>query len=646
MNRDFEERRWWQKAKSDIGRSVYEEVERIDKATIERQQTILESCALYGDMGSWPGSAGLGVMLPGSRRVSHNVIATATDALVAEVTQSIPRPMAVTLGGNFEERSKAKKLTNYWDAKFDETDTHDKARQCVRDCILGGLGVLHPYRDNPLDPENDKVVVERVFPGHFLIDDRSSVDVHPRQCYIRRFIDRSYLMELFPEHKNAIRMAEPPTNQYWFSPDNQSDVVEVIEAWHLASRPGSKDGMHVIVVSDICVIEEEYDRDRFPLAFVRPVPPQRGFWGENLVQRAAPAQFELNKLLRRIQESMHLHAVPRVFLQRQSGIVHAHMQNDVGIMVEYDGNPPQFLTPASMGADVYNYVVQLEEWIYREMGVSELSATSKKPPGLDSGAALRTYNDVQSRRWINLQRSYERMLIELAREFAYLEQEIASEYSKHEVSYNDRKYVKQVYWKDIHLDEARYNVRVHSASALPNTPAGKLQALEEMVKVGIIDQKTFIKLADVPDLESVRDLIVAPQELLEETFDSMLNGGKYMQPEPGMDLVLGRHMATLMIQRGVLDGVPESNIEKVRQWISDSLQLEIRAQRLAQKELMAEQQNAMADQLAQSPSPPIESEIPNPELAGEAAALAPELGNMEVGSVMTEGTARLPIPEA
>lgn len=602
------DRRWWlRKNKLEIAEGVFSEVERIDRDTVDRQQDILESCALYGTIQTWPGAAAVSRVLPASRRISHNVIATATDALVAEVTQSVPRPMAVTVGGTFKDRLRAKKLTKYWEAKFDQEDVHDLGRQAVRDCILAGIGILRPYRSNPLDPESDSVKVERIFPGNFLIDDRAAIDVIPRQCYIRRFIDRTLLIDLFPKFKNQIRDARAPDQHYWFSPSDNSSVVEVNEAWHCASLDGRDDGMHVICVNNALLYKSGYDRIRFPMSFVRPVPPQRGFWGDGLVKRAAPAQFELNKLLRRVQESMHLHAVPRVFLQRQSGIVKAHMQNDVGVMVEYDGNPPVFLTPASMGADVFQHIQTLEQWIYKEMGVSELSANSKKPVGLDSGAALRTYNDVQSRRWINLERSYEQLHTTLARELALLEKDIAESNSKHSVDCDSKDGVDQVLWKDIELPDNRYRTRVYSASALPNTPAGKLQALEEMVKAGVIDQQTFIELADVPDLDSVRDLKVAPRELLEMHFEDMIAGGKYVGPEPYNNLQMGMELASLMIQKAQREGADEENIDKLRRWIGQAIELPQLAQRIQQAEMQAQAQAGQLDmQAAMPPGPPPE----------------------------------------
>jgi hypothetical protein len=641
-----QDRRWWKKTdEQDIAETISAEVERIDNDTIDRQQYILEAMALYGDIGAWPGSAGISRVLPSTRRISHNVIATAVDALVAEVTQSVPRPMAVTIGGTYQQQRKARMLTRYWEAKFDQTDTHMLGRQAVRDCIQGGLGILRPYRVNPSDPENDEVAVERIFPGHFLIDDRSAIDVLPRQCYIRRFIDKSLLIELWPDKETEIESSKAPDQRYWFSHDNRNDMAEVIESYHLASKPGGTDGMHAMVVGDVLLVKEEYTRMRFPLAFVRPVAPQRGFWGESLVRRAAPAQFELNKLLRRVQESMHLHAVPRVFVSRQSGIVEGHMQNDVGIMVEYDGQPPVFMNPQSMGSDVYQHLRTLEEWVYKEMGVSELSATSRKPPGLDSGAALRTYNDVQSRRWINLQRSYERMSEDVAREMALLEMDIAKDCPGHTVGATSGKRVDELKWKDIELDENRFHVRVFSSSALPNTPAGKLQALEEMVKAGVIDQKTFIRLADVPDLESVRDLEVAPEELLTDMFENFLDGKAYILPEPHQDLARGRTMATLMWQRATLDGATPKDTDMLTRWIKDSLDLETRIQQMAMAEeqeragvLQAQQMEQMQQAAAMAPQP---GQAPPGPLPGGAQNLqTPTQGSVPTPNSMPEGMTR------
>ena len=586
--------RWWNEdVPGDLAQAVVNAAHDVDDATLERQQRIIESYCLYGDVGSWPGFYGFARSLPYARRLSHNVIANAVDALVSEVTQTRPRPMATTVGGSYSDQVKAKKLTNYWDAKFIECDVRDLAPQVVRDAIISGVGVMRAYE------EHERVSVERIFPVHVLVDDRQCVDVQPRVIYLRRFLDRWYLRELYPEAAREIEEAAAPDPRYAYNYDSTQDLVEVIEAWHLPSAPAEHgeetDGRHVIAIREAVLLDEFYYRPTFPLAFIRAVPPQRGFWGESLVQRASPAQFELNKLLRRVQESQHLFAAPRIFVSRQSKIVKQHIQNRLGTIVEHDGPPPPVMTPPSMASDVYRHIDRLSEWIFREMGVSELSATSAKPAGLNSGKALRVYNDVQSRRFINLERAYERMHVELAREIAYCERVISEEDPSHEVVYESSGGMSEVIpWREIDLDQDMMRIQVFPASALPTSPAGRIQALQELHAAGLIDKETFFRLADVADFDAARDAVTSPLDLLKKRFGYMLESGSYSPPEPYMDLVRGQKLAALMVQEAEVQGAEEERLALLRQWISDANAL-----------LMRAQQEMSAADAAAAPPPPI-----------------------------------------
>jgi len=608
-----QDRWWWLSDEDDSADKLFTEVDRISEDTVNRAQAVIEASALYGDLAYLPGYTGVDRVLPVSRRISHNVIATATDALVAEVTQTKPRPMAVTIGGDYTDHVRARKLTEYWDAKFEETNVYELGRQAVRDAIISGLGILRAYRARP-GSKSDRVLVERIWPGSFVIDDRGAIDVIPRACYIRRQIDRSYLENLYPEKLQDIQQARHPEEKYWFTNAMRDDLVEVIEGWHLPSGPDGKDGKHMLAVSTTPLFEEEYDDDEFPLSFVRPVPPQRGFWGESIVKRAATAQFELNKLLRRIQESMHLHAVPRVFVNRGAGIVKPHFTNDIGILIEYDGQPPVYMTPNSMGADVYAHIDRLENWIYKEMGISQLSASSLKPAGLDSGRALRVYNDTQSRRFINLERSYEQMHCTLAKHITALDRAISEENPEHEVVYESRGQKMVIPFREIDLKKGIMRTQVAPTSALPTSPAAKLQDLQEMVAAGTIDQETFLTLADVPDFESIRATVVAPLELLEKRFDEMLETGKYTVPEPYMDLARGMKLCALYIQKAEVKGASDDRVELLRQWLGDAKSL---IEGVMQQAQIAQQERAA--EMTQPPGVPGAA----PPVAGSPAAVLP-----------------------
>lgn len=567
------QKQWWQAEKVEA-KDLFTEVDRVYDDTSAREQRIFDACAAYGDISVFNNMQDVEDILFDDARMSHNVIATAIDALTAEITQSTVRPMTVTVGGTYDDRKKAEKLTQYVEARWDLLGVHDVLRACVRDSLVTGLGVCRVTHANELDPKNDQPALNRVFPANFLMDDFGSADAMPREFYCRQTPTRHYAADIFPEFRKQIMEAPNRREVFWAHPDRADNHVELIEAFHLASGPGKKDGKRVIAVRDQILVEEEHslwNHWETPYKLIRGIPPIAGYWGEPLVMRAVPAQTELNKLLLRIQEAMHLISVPRVFVRRQSQIISSHLVNDIGAVIEHDGEPPVFHVPQSMSNDVFQHVDRLEQIIYRNLGISELSAVSAKPSGLDSGAALRTYSDVQTRRWINYVRAYERSCEELAREFIRIETDIAEKNPSHQVStyHKNRKY-DNVKWSEINLDPDRFAVRIYSASALPNTPAGKLQALEEMVKTGVIDKSTFIKMADVPDLEAVRNLYLAGDELLEEMFSRMLTEDAFYEPpDPGMDLEKATVLATLSAYRGILDGAPESRIEKLFQFADE-----------------------------------------------------------------------------
>lgn len=557
--------RWWTADESELASQVWGAAQAVDIATSARRAQMLEAYCLYGDETALPENF---IELRAQPTVTRNILALATDTVISEIVQSRPRPMFVTIGGDWLEQDRARKLTYFCDAEFDAYNVHDLAEQAARDAAITGLGILRPRRD-PADPQ--KVCIERIFPPNFLVDDRGAIDVLPRSYFVRHLLDKWQLAELYPDQADAIERAPTVDSHAWYADGPRAqDIIEVIEAIHLPSKPGAGDGRHTLAIRDAVLFDSEYTYDEPPFCFIRAIKPLRRFWGISLVQRAAPTQTELNRVLRRWNESLRLNATALWFLSRQSRVVKAHMVNQVGAIVEYDGQPPTQMTPAVMHPQVAAYIEACEARIFKLMGASELAATSVKPAGLNSGRALQVYNDVQSRRFISFERAYEDLYVQLAKWLVTLHAEIADEYPDHEVVVSDGPSRKNtIKWGDIAIEEGRYRARVFPASAFPTNPAAKIQMMQEMLGAGVIDQQSFYELAlDVPDLESVRNRIVAPIELVHKRLSKMLVDGAYMPPEPTMDLGLAMRETTLAIQRAELEDVPEERVDLLRQFLS------------------------------------------------------------------------------
>jgi len=557
--------RWWTKDSSELASAVIGAAKATDTATSARRSQMLEAYCLYGDETALPENF---IELRAQPSVTRNVLALAVDTVISEITQTKPRPMFITIGGDWLEQERARKLTYFCDAEFDYCNVTQLAEQAARDAVITGLGILRP-RINPADPT--KVIVERIFPPNFLVDDRGAIDVMPRSFFVRHLLDKWQLCEMYPDQAASIEQAPTVDAHAWYADGPRSqDVVEVIEAIHLPSTSEADDGRHCLVINDVVLMDQPYTYDEPPFCFIRAVKPLRRFWGISLVQRAAPTQTELNRVLRRWNESMRLNATALWFLNRQSRVVKAHMVNQVGAIVEHDGPPPQQMTPAVMHPQIAAYIEQCEARVFKLMGASELAASSLKPAGLNSGRALQVYNDVQSRRFIAFERAYEQLYVDLAKWMVTLHAEIAEEDPSHEVLVSDGpSRTNTIHWQDINLEEGRYRARVFPASAFPTNPAAKIQVMQEMLAAGVIDQQSFYELAlDVPDLESVRNRIVAPIELIHKRLSTMLYENTYLPPEPTMDLALALRETTLAIQRAELDNIPEERVELLRQFLT------------------------------------------------------------------------------
>lgn len=566
------DRCWWTARKEQLADAVVRAAREIHDATLERQQRVLNAYCLYGDAMAWPA---LGASLRRIRRVSHNVIATVTDALVSEVTQTEPMPRAITIDGSWKLQRKARTHNQHWEVAFDDLRVRELFPQVVRDAIIAGHAFLRPY----VDWDYGCTRLERVFPLQVLVDDRSCVDESPRSLFLRRCVDKWHLAAQYPKLRGQIEDAPAPDVRYLTYENSRRDTVEIFEAWHLPSTPNGKDGRHVIAIHDLVLLDEPYNRDSFPLVMLRGLPARYGWWGESYVLRAAPAQLELNKLARRIGDAMHIHAVPRVFVQHGS-INEAKLTNDIGVVVRHTGPPPTFMTPPSMASDVYEMLRIYEQWIYKEFGVSELLASSQIPAGLESAKAVRAFENVQSKRFVGLERSYRRAHVDLAQELVHCERELEEHFPGHCVQYGRKiasaELRKKTKWSEIDMPDENYRIRIAPASALPNTPGGRIQALEDMVGSGMLDQQDYFAVADVPDFEAIRSRICAPTELLQATFEDMLDGGEYRSPEPVMDLARGIDLAKLTYQQADLQGAEQDDLEKIRKWITDAAAMQAR----------------------------------------------------------------------
>tara|TARA_R110000851_G_scaffold73242_3_gene161658 strand:+ start:397 stop:2241 length:1845 start_codon:yes stop_codon:yes gene_type:complete len=555
---------WWSE-KTEPHESVFEVVEHLIDNQNHHSSNNYNHARLYGNISYRDlGTGGLAnsAKTSAKNRVTLNVIQSMCDTVTARVAKAKPMATYLTTGGDWAMQRKAKLLTKFTSGQFYGSDIYKVAPKVFLDACVFGTGVLHIFE------RDGEIACERVFPDEIIIDDLEARYGEPRQMFRRKVVDKQVLASLFPEFSKQIEEAssiEDNDSLY-----RASEQIECIEAWHLPSSKDADDGRHVIAIENATLLDDSWDRSDFPFSFIHWTSRLLGFWGQGLAEQLTGIQVEINRLLRNIQQQMHL-ATPKVFVESGSKISKAHINNEIWGVIEYAGTPPQFFVPKTVSGEIFSHLDRLFNRAYEIAGVSQLAAGAKKPAGLESGVALREFQDIESERFLMVAKAYEQLFLDAAAQMIDIAREVHDRGDTFDVISHGDDDIERIDWNDIDLERDEYVMKVYPTSLLPTTPAAKLQKVIEMLQAGMLTQQEAKALLDYPDLESVNSMATASQEIFSMLIERILEKGIYQSPEPYMNLAMGIQMMQSAYLRAKINSVPEAKLDLFRRFIEDSI---------------------------------------------------------------------------
>jgi hypothetical protein len=555
--------------------------------------------SLYSFAGSNMSKLDMNLGLP-QERPTFNLVQSATDTLVSRISQSRPQPVFLTDNGNYKQRNLSKKLNNFILGEFFHTKAYDLASQALRDALVQGTGVLHTFETN-----DNRVGLERVLLTELLVDPNEAMYGEPRQLYRIKLVDRDVLIANFPKFKQKLENAAKayPDNSA-DSSKTVSDLVMVVEGWHLRSGKNATDGRHTLACSAGYLIDEEYTKDRFPFTFLHYSPRLLGFWAQGVAEQLMGTQMELNSILFTISKAIKLTGVPRVFVDEGSKVVSAHLNNEVGSIIKFRGTKPIYEVAPSNAPELYAERDKLIQYGYQQCGVSALQASSQKPQGLDSGEAIRSYDDISTDRFASLSRRYDNLFVDLTYQIIDLAKDICERDGAYSTVYPNKNSTKEIDLKKADFVKDNFIVQCFTQSSLPKDPAGRLAKVTEMMQAGMITMQEGRRLLDYPDLEQVETLANAGEERIFKILDDIIESGKYTPPDPFMDLNLA---TTLTVQYINLYGqakLEESKAQQLRDFFSQIQTLKQAAQPPQPMQPQAAQPQAVPEAPPSSPMLP------------------------------------------
>jgi len=555
---------FWHEAPTDCcHEELFAHVEGIEEAQRSVHEANLYHACLYSnrdELGiNWSTTSRSFDGVSASGVVTNNVIKQAIDTASSIIAKNKPRPRVLTSGAEWKERTQAKQLEKFLWGEFRHREVYRLGPRIFRDACVFGTGAVKVFA------EDGHLCIERVLSDELIVDERTCIaNMKPQEMFQRKLVDRGQLEALFPDFADEIAESGKTRSDWAAYRDIPHNQVLVVEAWR--QEPCSR---HVIAIENATLQDSEWDEDSFPFVMFRWSEPLSGFYGQGIAEELVGVQVRLNQLNRFIQVCQDLVAVPRVFMDVASKTLKAQITDEIGAIIPYRGKPPTFYTPTALTAEVYNERERLVRGAFERIGLSQMSAQSLKPAGLESAVALREFNEIEGQRFSIAAQQYETFFLDLAYKMVDVASDSFRRGKAPKTKYASKNLVEQIDWSDIDLDDESYLMEIQAASILSMSPAARMQVVTELAQVGQLDKSEIRYLLNNPDLERSDSMAYADFEDIERVMEQLLKG-KYEAPEPFQNLELGMRRMQLAYLKAKTDGAPEKILENLRTWIGQA----------------------------------------------------------------------------
>lgn len=512
-------------------------------------------------------------------RPTFNLIQACTDTLVSRIGQDRPEPKFLTDGADYKQRHLAQRLNQFILGEFYQTKAYEKAVKMLRDALVMGTGCLKVY-----EGDDGRVNVDRVMGTDLFVDDNDSINGEPQQLIQLKLMDRDKLLANAPKKAEKV-IAGTPQSYPDNAPDSgrtTADQVMVVEGWKLPSgpdpeAPGYVSGRHVIATVNGVILDEPWDKSKFPFVFLNYSDPYLGFWGQALATQLFGTQLTLNRILYTIAQAITLVGVPRVFIEQNSKVSKTAINNQLGVICTYTGTKPAYEVAPCNAPELYAERDKLIQYGFQQCGVSMMQASSLKPQGLNSGAALRSYDDISTDRMATLAKKYSNVFVDLAYMIADCAMDIAKRDGKYQTVYPNKDGTKEIDLPAMKFLEDPFVIQCFNESSLPRDPAGRMAEVTEQVQAGMLSLKEGRRLLRYPDLEQNERLDNASEERIFKYLDDIVEKGKYEAPDAFMDLVLAQQLTVQYINLYLAANLEEKKADMLRLFFKQCVALQMAA---------------------------------------------------------------------
>ncbi len=448
---------------------------------------------------------------------AENVIGQVIETASTKLLESRPDVQIQTDGAMDTAQMRAKELAGWVNSASQSIGLYDVVEEAWDEAMTVGTGAFRVFAD-----EYDRPRAEVAYCEDLHVNPLEAKHNAVRTLYYERTMDRAALASMYPQHRNKLanstasltgRDAEDDRGD---SARTWSDMVTVVEAWRFALVPPPADGelpkaragRHIIATEGVVLIDEQYCSDKAPFRFMRWRKRRRSFWGVGIPESCEIMQSHMNLHASTTEETLQT-LVPQVWVD--DGTNTQRLDNIPGRVNASPGGKPPVMTAAHPGLlqAFTDREREYRERMFASQGVSQMEAQAQKPAGLNSGRAQLVHQDIKSKRLLMQGRQVEDaytwafdQLIRVADEIV----ERGGDGDPDALVYlaGEGEDITATAYADVRISEFMYQAKVFPVSKLPDSPAGRLEFVAELLQLGIVPPEDSLGLLSLPDLEGYR----------------------------------------------------------------------------------------------------------------------------------------------
>ena len=401
-----------------------------------------------------------------------NVIKSCIDTLTSKIAQSKVRPFFNTQNGTFKDIQTVKQAQAFFDLFYDLQNVNKKVSETFRDSCIFELGVIYI---NEISKNIEKALPWQVF-------------VRPAEVTYGKLTRVYYERRDYPTtllEDELVNKAQIQNNDYC-TYGVYYDTFNHIKAE---------------LIDGVVIRKTEYKPSKLPFIFLHYCSPIVGNTSQSVVDMLNSIQLEIDNLMMKIKDASQLNPALTFCVPKGSSVKTSQLNNRVGQILEYTatpnmtGSPVTVATPAFIDSQYMQLIEELKQSAYELVGISQLSAMSTKPTGLDSGVALSTMENIESDR-------FETQLNQVIRAYVDIAKTCIEVFPEEDTILPEDNQRLSIKWKDIVEESNKMVVQFSAADSLSKDPSTKLQQLQMLAQTGIIPQTRIAQFMELPDIQS------------------------------------------------------------------------------------------------------------------------------------------------